>query len=124
MISNKNKPSDYICLSEKDRQDKKKWFSNKKTKPKSKANNKQLMDKMADKLKGRPYSEFLKSKYWSIVRQRVLQRDGSKCVICSYSKNLQVHHDNYKNHFREHRHLNNLMTLCGKCHKEHHYCTD
>lgn len=74
-----------------------------------------------DHLKGKPYSEFLKSKYWAMVRKRVLQRDGNKCRICSNTKYLQVHHDTYKHHLKEHKHLGDLLTLCRECHKEHHY---
>lgn len=72
-------------------------------------------------LKGKSYFEFLNSDYWKIVRQMVLRRDKNACVICKSTIFLQVHHDTYKNHFKEHLHLEDLMTLCRKCHKEHHY---
>lgn len=75
----------------------------------------------ADHLKGRTYSEFLASKYWYLVRQMVLKRDNFKCIVCSETKNLQIHHNTYKNHFKEHKHLDDLMTLCKECHKQHHH---
>lgn len=121
----KKEKTRYICLSQKDKDDLKKWFSgdpkSKKKKMSKKSAAKRSLDEMADKLKGKPYHTFLRSKYWSIVRKRVLIRDGNKCIICKSENNLEVHHDNYKHHFREHRHLKDLMVLCRECHKEHHY---
>lgn len=67
------------------------------------------------------YGDFLKSKYWAFVREKVLKRDSYQCVICKDTKYLQVHHDTYKNHFKELNNLQDLMTLCRKCHQEHHY---
>jgi len=75
----------------------------------------------ADHLIGKSYFDFLDSKYWKIVREMVLKRDNNQCRICSTKTGLQVHHDTYKNHFNEHLHLEDLLTLCGDCHKEHHY---
>lgn len=130
MINNKTKLSDYKALTDKERKQIKEWFSsNKKKKSKSNnvkkpKNNKQNLDVMADKLKGKPYSVFLKSEYWHIIRNKVLKRDNYTCVICKSKSRLQTHHDTYKHHFREHRHLKDLLTLCASCHRERHYCTD
>lgn len=93
-------------------------------KPKVKSNKRFKKPKKglnADHLKGENYAAFLNSKYWNTVRSMVLKRDKFKCVICSDTKNLQVHHNTYKNHFNEHKHLEDLMSLCRVCHKEHHY---
>jgi len=65
------------------------------------------------------YSSFLKSAYWSKVRLTVLKRDNYTC-ICGEKKYLQVHHKTYKNHFNEHKHLEDLITLCRNCHKKEH----
>ncbi len=70
------------------------------------------------------YKEFLQSKYWQLVRKKVLARDDYKCVICRDDVNLHVHHDTYKHHFKELENLGDLMTLCAVCHKEHHYAQD
>ena len=67
------------------------------------------------------YYEYLQSKYWKLVRKKVLARDGNACVVCKATKWLQVHHDNYKHVKNELKHLGDLMTLCKKCHTEHHY---
>lgn len=67
------------------------------------------------------YPIFLQSKYWALVRKEVLKRDGYKCIICQSDKELNIHHDSYKHHPHELKHLQDLMTLCRVCHREHHY---
>lgn len=66
------------------------------------------------------YSLFLKSKYWKKVRKTVLTRDGFMCRKCGYKKKLQVHHLSYEHHNYEHLHLDDLITLCKKCHESLH----
>jgi len=78
------------------------------------------MDGLAGRLKGKPYQVFLNSKYWHLVRRKVMKRDGFKCRICQSTDNLIVHHVTYKHHFKEHKHLNELMTMCTSCHTEYH----
>lgn len=111
----------YKCLSQKDKEDLKKWLKKPKKKEKPK---KRSLSQMGEALRGKPYSVFLDSEYWKIVRGLVIKRDRGACIICRSTKNLQVHHDHYNNHFKEHKNLKDLMTLCRNCHKEHHYCTD
>lgn len=67
------------------------------------------------------YRDYLKTPYWKKVRQAVLKRDDNKCVVCGNTKMLQIHHESYKHVGRELKHLDDLLTLCSKCHKEHHY---
>lgn len=100
---------------------------------KKKASHKKVADRVVRKkrstkpalsathLIGKSYWYFLDSKYWKTVREMVLKRDRYQCRICSTKTGLQVHHDTYKNHFKEHLHLEDLLTICGDCHKEHHY---
>jgi len=66
------------------------------------------------------YTAFLKTKYWMGVRQLVITRDGNKCTRCDNTKRLQAHHLTYKNHFNEHKHLEDLITLCKSCHEKEH----
>ena len=54
------------------------------------------------------------------MRKLVIERDGKKCTVCGYKKSLQVHHLTYENHFNEHKHLSDLITLCANCHKAEH----
>jgi hypothetical protein len=67
--------------------------------------------------KGLSYQEFLNSKYWGDVRQKVLKRDNFQCVVCHTKKNLRIHHMEYRHHGYEHRFLNDLTTVCNDCHK-------
>lgn len=87
-----------------------------KRKPKSEVE----LDEMADKLRGKSYCYFLKSRYWEIVRNKVLRRDRKRCRKCKSKDYLQVHHKHYANHFREHSNLKDLITLCKCCHEKEH----
>jgi len=64
------------------------------------------------------YSKYLTSKKWKEKRRLVLDRDGHKCRMCPSDKNLQAHHITYDRIFNED--LNDLITLCSKCHDEIH----
>ncbi len=50
------------------------------------------------------------------IRFKVLERDEFKCQRCGYAF-LEVHHIDGN---RENNDLNNLITLCRKCHFEIH----
>lgn len=53
---------------------------------------------------------------WSIlIRPYILKRDNNKCILCGSIKHLIVHHKNYDN-----QNLDNLITLCSKCHRKVH----
>jgi len=67
-----------------------------------------------------PYAEFLKTKYWMYVKNKVLIRDNGACTKCGSSEHLQVHHKTYLHHFAEHKNLHELTTLCRDCHKIEH----
>lgn len=66
------------------------------------------------------YQAFLKTNYWFNVREKVLKRDGYKCQNCGSKRKLQVHHKTYKHHYKEHKHLKDLVTLCEPCHQSIH----
>jgi 5-methylcytosine-specific restriction endonuclease McrA len=57
-------------------------------------------------------------------RVKTLERDGYKCTECGSTTNLQVHHkdESGRNKPKELRNdrLDNLVTLCGKCHIKRH----
>ena len=67
-----------------------------------------------------PYVLFLRSNYWKRVRKTVLQRDNYTCQHCESKKGLNAHHISYKHHGKEHMHLEDLITLCTKCHEKVH----
>jgi len=73
------------------------------------------------KRKERSYHNFLKSLYWSIVRNKHLQ-DHPVCAICGTTHKLQIHHPDYKKIPRgtEYMHMNMLTTICDGCHKKVH----
>ena len=70
--------------------------------------------------KGLSYSDFLASEYWHKVRAMVLNRDNNECVICHTKINLRVHHETYIHHGFEHKHLEDLTTLCNEHHRIRH----
>ena len=77
-------------------------------------------EKKTKKPKYIPYKKFLVSKYWLSVKRVVLKRDNNKCAKCGTTIKLRVHHLTYKNHFNEHNHLEDLITLCDSCHRNIH----
>lgn len=98
------------------------WKTGRKIKEKI-PNHKPLKDrykKSIKKLRGKSYKKFINSGYWRMIRCKVIERDGFKCVKCSSKENLQVHHLTYKNHFNEHNNLADMQTLCKFCHKKEH----
>jgi|SRR5690606_31870032 len=72
------------------------------------------------------YGELLFRPEWRAKREEILNRDKS-CVVCTSSKDLQVHHRQYHFILREGKfkfpwdYPNNLLvTLCESCHKRGH----
>lgn len=73
------------------------------------------------------YKSLLWSEEWRKKRDRILQRDNNKCVICGASDNLVVHHRQYHFNLKKGRKEDPwnyedkyLITLCEECHKEGH----
>ena len=66
------------------------------------------------------YVDFLKSKYWHVIRLKVLKRDKYTCQHCSKKVKLHVHHKTYKHHLEEHKYMNDLISLCERCHDNAH----
>jgi 5-methylcytosine-specific restriction endonuclease McrA len=57
---------------------------------------------------------------WSVIRDRILNRDNFSCRICGRDGGevmLHVHHIDW---IREHNDDINLVTLCLNCHKQVH----
>src|SRR6202011_3019126 len=57
----------------------------------------------------------LTSEEYSVVRTRVLERDGWRCQDCGAMKDLQVHHMKPRSQLGGDV-LHNLITLCARCH--------
>ena len=64
------------------------------------------------------YKQYLKSEYWQGIREQILKRDKYKCRACGYNDKLHVHHRTYE--FIGNEDLDELITLCKKCHNIFH----
>lgn len=68
-------------------------------------------------IKNMSYNDFLKTPYWKMISRYEKESAGMKCILCGSSDVLNVHHITYKNHGNEINYLEDLMTVCQKCHK-------
>ena len=66
------------------------------------------------------YVQYLQTPHWRDVRKRFWNSKlhKGKCYACGATQNLQVHHKTYKRIGNER--MNDLLLLCGDCHKETH----
>lgn len=64
------------------------------------------------------YIRYLSSDSWRQKRNDALIFYGENCGVCGSKFNLQVHHRNYKNLYRET--MSDLMILCRHCHCDAH----
>ncbi|MBU3905356.1 MAG: HNH endonuclease [Nanoarchaeota archaeon] len=48
---------------------------------------------------------------WKNIQKMVLKRDNNQCALCGSIGALEIHHKKEKNN-----NLDNLITLCSKCH--------
>jgi 5-methylcytosine-specific restriction endonuclease McrA len=53
------------------------------------------------------------------LRRQVLERDGWRCQLCGRSAELQIHHVRFRSRLGNDE-LNNLITLCVRCHRLQH----
>jgi len=66
----------------------------------------------------RDYKNYLKSEWWQERRLSALKIGNYKCVVCSKTKSLQVHHLNYEHLYCERD--EDLEIRCDNCHKKIH----
>ena len=66
------------------------------------------------------YERYMQSPEWRSTRRLALKRDGFRCRACQSRQHLQVHHLSYKHFGHEAEHLEDLKTLCRKCHRRAH----
>lgn len=72
-------------------------------------------------LRKMPYSQYLNTEHWQVLREAIYCRDGYQCADCGAGNNikyLEAHHCTYTN--RGNESLNELTTLCRDCHEERH----
>lgn len=65
---------------------------------------------------------YLKSDHWRSLKLSKYQESGRKCEVCSTTKNLQIHHVNYRNIYDVT--TADLRVLCKKHHQEVHHGKD
>ena len=56
-----------------------------------------------------------KSSYWLAIRKKCIERDKNTCRKCGCFPAKQIHHIIPFREVKKHK-LNNLITLCKKCH--------
>lgn len=61
----------------------------------------------------------LRRKEYGELRHRVLRRDGWRCQVCGSAYNLQIHHLQSRHHLG-HDIMENLISLCVRCHGKAH----
>ena len=63
------------------------------------------------------YREYLVSPEWRALRKLALKRDSYRCQHCGYiGDRLQVHHLSYDGIYTMNFHVDQLQTLCDRCH--------
>ncbi len=65
------------------------------------------------------YDWFMKTDEWRELSEACKIRDGRKCRRCPSRSNLHAHHMFYRNRIWDTQ-VQDLITLCGKCHDEAH----
>ena len=64
------------------------------------------------------YNDYIHSEHWRHFREQTLIFYGYKCVVCSDTDKLAVHHKTYENRGRET--FNDVIVVCNKCHETIH----
>jgi len=73
---------------------------------------------MSKFLQKRPRLKLPLAKYQALSNQ-VLKRDGWRCQLCGTSNDLHVHHVKSRSSLGDDT-IQNLITLCAKCHETFH----
>jgi len=83
----------------------------------SKQTRERLSDAAKQKVR-RAHGEYLGYRKWCRIRERIIARDGGRCLVCgSAGGRLHVHHFD---HDRSNNDARNLITLCAGCHVAYH----
>ena len=76
-----------------------------------------LNHKLLDK--AREFQDYIKSEKWKLLKEKRLEKDEFKCVLCKSKEKLVCHHLTYMRLYKEE--INDLITLCSRCHKRIHF---
>lgn len=78
-------------------------------------------EKLAAAIAAWPYQRFLRSGYWRTVAAHVKKNASYRCRLCRSPDRLNVHHNTYEHHGREHEYWQeDLICLCEACHAKFH----
>lgn len=66
------------------------------------------------------YSDFLDTLYWKTISERKKRMANYRCELCTSLESLVTHHSTYFIRGYELLQMENLIVLCGKCHKKFH----
>lgn len=65
------------------------------------------------------YRVYLATEHWRLLKASAVVRDGGVCVRCGGMERIQVHHRVYRGRYEDSL-LEDLETLCRKCHRLEH----
>jgi 5-methylcytosine-specific restriction endonuclease McrA len=69
--------------------------------------------------RARPYADRGQTREWKVLKKQIHKRDGYRCRLCNRNNGpLHVHHRTYATYAEER--LEDLVTLCRRCHKRCH----
>lgn len=66
------------------------------------------------------YKLYIKSKFWDARKNKFWKKFGKKCVACSDTLYVQLHHTYYKSCNNGREPDEQLVALCVNCHNEFH----
>lgn len=75
----------------------------------------QLKDDEIARQRSMPYSEYLKTPWWSFVHDRAIKRAGGSCELCKRAGATEAHHTTYDRIGCEQP--DDLVALCRDCHQ-------
>jgi len=62
-----------------------------------------------------PYREYLKTPWWSLVRDRTIKRARGSCELCQRAEAREAHHTTYERVGQEKP--DDMVALCRHCHQ-------
>jgi len=76
---------------------------------------------ISEQLRRMPYTQFLETRYWSLVKALLLRARRDRCEDCGSRGPLDVHHVTYAHQGSEVWHMDDLKLVCRRCHLWWHY---
>lgn len=64
------------------------------------------------------YRNYLQTKHWKNIRNKIRNKYNGKCQICCSTNNINVHNNTYERIGKEDE--NDLILLCQECHEIFH----